>query len=213
VIQAWHIVIVIAMAGRVQRTAGAPGSETFRRVILARPSSKEDDMFYVSPSLFQGRTSRLALLLVSTLTLIVFAADPARAQRTRTPPPADPEDHPAFAEFKGVRLGMTADDSRKKLGSPRDKSAEQDFYVFNDTQAVQVFYDKAGVVSAISIDFMSGASGIPSAKEVLGAEAETRADGSVYRMMRYPKAGYWVSYSRTAGNSPTITITMQKIEH
>ena len=169
-------------------------------------------MFCVSPRLFQGGTNRLTMLFVGALTFIVLAANPARAQRTRTPP-AEPENQPAFAEFKGVRLGMTADEARKKLGSPRVKDADQDLYVFNDTQSVQVFYDKAGAVSAISVDFMSGASSIPSAKEVLGTEAETRADGSVYRMLRYPKAGYWVSYSRTAGSSPTTTITMQKIEH
>ena len=170
-------------------------------------------MFCTSPRLFQGRTSRLTWLLVGTLTFVVLAGGTSRAQRTRTPPPGEPEDQPAFVEFKGVRIGMTADEARKKLGSPRDKGVEQDFYVFSDTQAVQVFYDKAGAVLAISIDFMSGASGIPSAKDVLGTEAETRADGSMYRMLRYPKAGYWVSYSRTAGNSPTTTITMQKIEH
>jgi hypothetical protein len=171
-------------------------------------------MFCVSPGLFQGRTSRLTLLFVGTLTFIVLAAGTSRAQRARTPPPpAEAEDQPAFVEFKGVRLGMTADEARKKLGSPRDKSAEQDFYVFNDTQAVQVFYDKAGGVSAISIDFMSGANGVPPAKAVLGMEADMKADGSAYKMLRYPKAGYWVSYSRTAGNSPTTTITMQKIEH
>jgi hypothetical protein len=67
-------------------------------------------------------------------------------------------------------------------------------------------------VSAISIDFMSGASAVPTAKEVLGTEPEAKADGSVYKMLRYPKAGYWVSYSRTAGSSPTTTITMQKID-
>ena len=106
---------------------------------------------------------------------------------------------------------MSADEARKKLGNPRDKSDEQDFYVFNDTQAVQVFYDKAGMVTAVSIDYMSGASSIPSAKEVLGTEADKKPDGSVYKMLRYPKAGYWVSYSRTAGGSPTTTITMQKI--
>ena len=169
-------------------------------------------MFCIPPRLFQGQTSRLTLLLVGTLTLVVFAADPARAQRTRTSPD-EPEGRPAFSDFKGVRIGMTADEARKKLGSPRDKSAEQDFYVFNDTQAVQVFYDKAGLVTAISIDFMEGASGIPSAKDVLGSEADTKTDGSVYKMLRYPKAGYWVSYSRTAGSSPTTTITMQKIDH
>jgi len=169
-------------------------------------------MFCVSPRLFPGRTNRLAWFLVGTLTFIALGADISRAQRTRTAA-AEPEDQPAFVEFKGVRIGMTADEARKKLGNPRDKSVEQDLYIFNDTQAVQVFYDKAGTVSAISIDFMAGASGIPSAKAVLGTEAETRTDGSAYKMLRYPKAGYWVSYSRTAGSSPTTTITMQKIEH
>ena len=108
---------------------------------------------------------------------------------------------------------MTADEARKKLGNPRVKDADQDLYVFNETQAVQVFYDKAAMVVAISIDFYDGASSIPSAKEVLGTEADTRTDGSVYKMMRYPKAGYWVSYSRTAGKASTTTITIQKIEH
>ena len=167
-------------------------------------------MLCVSPSLFPGRIHRLSLSLIGALALVVLAAHTSPAQRTR-PSPADPDNQPAFSDFKGVRIGMTADEARKKLGNPRDKSAEQDFYIFNDTQAVQVFYDKAGAVMAISIDFMDGASGVPLAKDVLGTEAETKPDGSSYKMLRYPKAGYWVSYSRTAGSSPTTTITMQKI--
>jgi len=119
-----------------------------------------------------------------------------------------------FSDFKGVRIGMPTEEARKKLGSPRDKGDEQDFYVFNDTQAVQVFYDKASkTVMAISIDFMEGASQIPAAKDIVGSEPDVKADGSAYKMVRYPKAGYWVSYSRTAGSTPTITITMQKIDH
>jgi hypothetical protein len=167
-------------------------------------------MFCVSPRPFQGRISGLALLVAGTLTLIVLAPVTSRAQRNRAAVD-EPENRPAFSEFKGVRIGMTAEESRKKLGNPRDKSAEQDFYIFNDTQAVQVFYDKAGTVSAISIDFMSGASPIPSPKEVLGTDPEAKADGSLYKLTRYPKAGYWVSYSRTAGAESTTTITMQKI--
>jgi hypothetical protein len=166
-------------------------------------------MSCVSPRLFQGRIR--SLTFIATLAVILIAADASRAQRTRTSPD-EPDNQPAFSDFKGVRIGMTADAARKKLGTPRDKSAEQDFYVFNDTQAVQIFYDKAGAVTAISIDFMSGANAIPTAREVLGTEAEAKTDGSVYKILRYPKAGYWVSYSRTAGNSPTTTITMQKIE-
>jgi hypothetical protein len=169
-------------------------------------------MFLVSPRLLQSRLSKLSILVVGTLTLIALAPDTSRAQRTRTALD-EPENRPAFSDFRGVRIGMTADEARKKLGSPRDKSAEQDLYVYNDTQAVQVFYDKASAVTAISIDYMNGASGIPSAKDVLGTDTEAKPDGSMYKMMRYPKAGYWVSYSRTAGNEPTTTITMQKIEH
>ena len=104
-------------------------------------------MSCVSPRLFQGRTSTLTLLLVATLAFILLAADDSRAQRRTSP--NEPDNQPTFSEFKGVRIGMTADATRKKLGSPRDKSAEQDFYVFNDTQAVQIFYDKAGAVTAI----------------------------------------------------------------
>jgi hypothetical protein len=122
-------------------------------------------------------------------------------------------DDPVFSEFKGVRIGMLTEDARKKLGSPKDKSDEQDFYLFNDNQAVQVYYDKATKkVTAISIDFMNGASPIPTARDVIGSEIDAKSDGSGYKMVRYPKAGYWVSYSRTGGKEPTITITMQKIE-
>jgi hypothetical protein len=122
-------------------------------------------------------------------------------------------DEPVFSEFKGVRIGMLTEDARKKLGSPKDKSDEQDFYLFNDNQAVQVYYDKATKkVTAISIDFMNGASPIPTARDVIGSEIDAKSDGSGYKMVRYPKAGYWVSYSRTGGKEPTITITMQKIE-
>ena len=113
-------------------------------------------------------------------------------------------------QFRGLKIGMATDEARKKLGSPREKSPEQDFYLFNDNEAVQIYYEK-GAVSAISIDYMTGSNGVPTAKAVLGAEAEAKADGSIHKVVRYPKAGYWVSYSRTAGNEPTITITMQKI--
>ncbi|MDX6577369.1 MAG: hypothetical protein QOE96_3322 [Blastocatellia bacterium] len=169
-------------------------------------------MLCVSPRLFRGRTRRSTFVFACMLSFIVLTANASLAQRTRTAAD-DPENQPTFSEFKGVRIGMTADATRKKLGNPRDKSAEMDLYVFNDTQAVQVYYDKAGAVTAISIDFMSGANTIPSAKEVLGAEAEAKTDGSIYKLLRYPKAGYWVSYSRTAGTSPTTTITMQRIDH
>ncbi len=169
-------------------------------------------MFRVNPKLFSNCRVRL-VFLGCIAALALFTATPAQAQRSKgsltTNTPADGQ--PTFHEFRGVHIGMAADEARKKLGSPRDKSEEQDLYVFNDNEAVQVYYDKTGAVSAISVDFMSGATGVPSSKEVFGAEAEAKADGSIFKRVDYPKAGYWVSYSRTAGNDPTITITIQKM--
>src|SRR5260221_11157324 len=159
---------------------GATGPGPSARAVLPRQRSKEDRMFCISPGLFQSRSRNLILLLVGTLTIVALAANTSRAQRTRTSPD-EPENQPAFSDFKGVRIGMAADAARKKLGSPRDKSAEQDFYVFNDTQAVEIFYDKTGAVSAISIDFMSGASGVATAKQVLGTEADAKAARSGYK--------------------------------
>lgn len=168
-------------------------------------------MLRVSPQFSSGRTIRLTVFVASTLVCVVLGSVTLGAQKPKAALD-EPDNQPTFADFKGVRIGMPADEARKKLGNPRDKSAEQDFYMFGDNQAVQIFYDKAGTVNAISIDFMSGANGIPACKDVLGSEAEKKADGSVYRLVRYPKAGYWVSYSRTAGNDATVTITMQKIQ-
>ena len=168
-------------------------------------------MSFVFPNLFSTRIKQLAPFVVGTMVLLAMPAT-LGAQRVRNTNAGD-DNAPTFTEFKGVHIGMPAEDARKKLGTPRDKSDEQDFYIFNDTQAIQIYYDKDKLVSAISIDYMEGASGVPSCKEVLGTEAERKDDGSVYKMMRYPKAGYWVSYSRTAGNAPTVTITIQKIVH
>jgi len=165
------------------------------------------------PQLCHWKLDRLVVLSVCGLLLLMLAPAVSRAQKPRAAAASadDDEQQPSFGDFKGVRLGMTADDARKKLGTPQDKGVEQDFYVFNGNQAVQVYYDKSGLVTAISIDFMSGATGIPTPKEVLGVNAEPKPDGSIYKMIRYRKAGYWVSYNKGAGDSPTVTITMQKI--
>jgi hypothetical protein len=124
--------------------------------------------------------------------------------------PAD--DEPTFREYRGVQIGWLADDVRKKLGSPADKSEEQDFYVFSDKETAQILYDKAThKVTAISVDFLTGASGVITPQQVFGADIEAKPDGSKYKLVRYPKVGYWISYSRTAGDTPIITVTIQKI--
>lgn len=151
-----------------------------------------------------------ALLVVITL---ASAAGVLSAQTTRPRPNAGPDEEPVFHEYRGVKIGWLADEVRKKLGSPANKGDEQDFYVFNESkETAQVLYDKAtGKVTAISVDFTNGAREVITPQQVFGADFDAKADGSKYKLVRYPKAGYWVSYSRTAGDSPIITVTIQQI--
>jgi hypothetical protein len=155
------------------------------------------------------RSSKFWLLNRALLVVIVLAcAGVVSAQRAR---PTAAEEDPVFHDYRGVQIGWLADEVRKKLGSPANKGDEQDFYVFNEKEMAQILYDKAtGKVTAISVDFMNGAREIITPQQVFGADLDAKPDGSKYRLVRYPKAGYWVSYNRTAGDTPIITVTIQK---
>jgi hypothetical protein len=118
---------------------------------------------------------------------------------------------PVFTNYKGITIGMSADEVRQKLDHLKDKGVKQDFFVFSNNESAQVFYDKKGMVQAISIDYMGNESNPPTAMAVLGEDPTAKANGAVYKLIRYPAAHYWVSYSRTAGDSPLVTVTMQKM--
>ena len=118
--------------------------------------------------------------------------------------------NPVFKDYRGVKIGMTAAEVRAKLEDVK-KGDRQDYLVFSERESAQIFYDDQGKVTAISIDYFGDNSNAPSSDSVLGAALKAKADGSMYQLNRYPEAGYWVSYNRTAGEKPIITITMQKM--
>lgn len=119
---------------------------------------------------------------------------------------------PVFTDYKGIRIGMSADEVRAQLGEPKEKGKVQDFFVFSDVESAQVYYDGQGKVMAISVNYLGGSSNAPRPLAVLGEEIQAKEDGSMYELKRYPSAGYWVAYSRTAGDNPLVTITMQKMQ-
>ena len=147
------------------------------------------------------------LVVLGAALSFLMTASVTKAQRKATE-----DDSSVLHDYRGIQLGMLSDEVRKKLGDPKDKSDEQDFFVFNDTETAQVVYDKTHKVITISADFLTQGTGIPTAKQVFGAEVEAKADGSVYKLVRFPKAGYWLSYNRTSGTSPLTTVTLQKIQ-
>ena len=134
------------------------------------------------------------------------------AQRvTILPTPTPAQTTTAFKAYRGVSLGMSAAVAREKLGAPKEKADTGDYYLFSETETAQILYDTDHTVKAISITFLGNLGSAPSSKDVVGTDVKAEADGSINKLARYPKAGYWVSYIRTGGDDPMIVITLQKM--
>ncbi len=116
---------------------------------------------------------------------------------------------PLYSEYRGVRIGMSTTEVRTKLGAPQQPGDDMDFYVFSEKEMAQIAYDAAHAVKTISVDYIGGV-GAPDYKSVVGPDVEVRADGSLYKQMHYDNFGIWVFYNRSASDTPTVTVTIQK---
>jgi outer membrane protein assembly factor BamE (lipoprotein component of BamABCDE complex) len=153
----------------------------------------------------RGAWLALSMCLFTSL-LVALDIRQAHAQTD-----ANKADKPLYHDYKGVELGMTQDEVRKKLGNPKDKEETQDFYLFSEKETAQIFYQTKKVI-AVTVSYMGDKTGAPEAKAVFGSPVEPTADGRVYKLVRYKDAGYWVSYSRINGDEPMVTVTMQKLQ-
>lgn len=145
-----------------------------------------------------GKT-KWALLLAIPFALMLSSAVLAQAVQK-----------PVFAGYKGVMIGTAMGDARTKLGTPKDKSDSEDYYVYPDNETVQVLYGPDKTVRVLSINYIGKAA--PSPKEVLGMDVESKPDGGIMKMVKYPKSGFWISYLKTGGSDPMTVITVQKMQ-
>lgn len=116
---------------------------------------------------------------------------------------------PLYGDYKGVRIGMPAAEVRAKLGTPTMKADDQDYYIVSQSETVQIAYDAQYKATAISVDYIDGV-GAPDYRTVVGPDIERAADGSMHKRIDYESLGFWVSFHRTAGTVPTVTVTIQK---
>ncbi len=122
-----------------------------------------------------------------------------------------PDDAPPFSSYKGVSIGSSLEDARVKLGNPKEKSDGQDSYEISGSESAQIYYDTSKKITAIMLTFSGKLDNAPTPKAVFGSDAEVKPDGGIFRMERYPKAGFWISYNKTGGDDPMIIIAIQKI--
>ena len=120
---------------------------------------------------------------------------------------------PVLQNYKDVKIGATDDEVRDRLGKKATIDDKDGFFYQFDDEMAQIRLDKDKKVRLISITYTSNNKNTPKFEDVFGTgvKAEPGADGMIYKLVRYPEAGYWVAYSRTAGDKPTVTVTMQKM--
>lgn len=141
--------------------------------------------------------------------LLLFLGIVAKGQSATQPTTAKAHaqvQQPLYKEYRGVRLGMTAAETRAKLGEPALKSDEQDFYVLSANETVQIAYIAQKVVT-ISTDYLGGV-GAPDYKSVVGEGLLEKPDGSLFRMVMYNSERFWVTYNKSASAVPLVTITI-----
>lgn len=161
----------------------------------------------------------LALLTLAAVALLSSVAGAQTVTRKAPPPqvaqpvlPAAQLPEPVYREYRGVQIGMSKEQVRQKLGTPGDVSDRQDFFNITGVESAQVFYDATAHVMAVSVNYLGESSGAPAPDKIFGMPVAPAADGTIYKLVRYERAGYFVVYSRTGGDAPPlVTVTMQKL--
>jgi len=133
------------------------------------------------------------------------AGDPTTKKRAITAP------QPVASVYKEIKIGTSADEIRKLLGKAKIDDKDGFFYDM-DSEAVQIRLDENEKVRIIAVTFTNNSPQMPKYADLFGAApAAPNPDGSIYKLVRYPDVGYWIAYSKTAGEKPSVTVTMQKL--
>ena len=164
--------------------------------------------------------SRILAIFLSVLCVAVTAAAQAanksatiQAVNVKTEAPAKRAGSgAAFAEYRKVVIGTEASAIKEMWGDPKIEDADGFLYELSESEMAQIVIGPDKKVKAISITYADG-KGAPAFGEVFGdgVKPEKKENGTVYRMVRYPEAGYWVSYYAGSGDKPSVTVTIQKL--
>ena len=160
----------------------------------------------------RSKTNILVRFALFVSVILCLAVISGFAQNAVTKKISAKADLPVWQGYKGVTIGMTADEVRAKLGAPKSEDAAELFYLFSENETAQILLDTGKRVRAISVMFGADYLNAPKFENVFGkpVNTELKPDGSIFKMERYPDARYWVSYSRMAGDKAMVVVMIQK---
>ncbi len=163
---------------------------------------------------YHDRILKIPTFIRFTLILAFVVMTAALAHAQGNPPAATPSG-PLVTDLNGIKIGMTKDEVREKLGRP--SSSDDTGMVFNlsKIETAQIGLNPKGNVRTIALIFTDEDANAPKFSDIFGPDVpmETKENGSVYKLVRYRSAGFWIAYSRTMiDKKPMTTITMRKLE-
>lgn len=154
---------------------------------------------------------KVKLVFTALIVLVCVSFTPGDYANLASAAIPQPTPGKGLTEYRGVSIGMATDAVRGKLGNPKDKSDAMDLYMYGDTESAQFYYDASKSVTAIMITYSGDLKNAPLPKYVLGEDAEARPDGGIFKLVRFPKAGFWISYNRTVPPDSIVNIAFQKM--
>jgi hypothetical protein len=107
------------------------------------------------------------MLMIALAGLFLSGYGQAQKPRAVTLAATPAVQQPLFTEYKGVKLGMSAQEVRAKLGNPVLKDDAMDYFIFADGVTAQFVYDTTHAVRTISVDY-AGGTGAPEYRAVVG---------------------------------------------
>ena len=120
---------------------------------------------------------------------------------------------PVWQEYKGIKIGLTADEVRAKLGKAQSDDKDGFLYVFPEDESAQILVGADQKVRTISVMYGSECLKAPKFEDIFGTAVhpEPQTGGAINKLIKYTEAGYWVSYNRLAGDKPSVMVIMQKL--
>ena len=170
-----------------------------------------------------SKLSRRAILALAFCLVCGFAINAAaqtvseqsqatavNVEKTRVATKSTPT--PVMTDFQKVAIGATADSVEDLWGRPKVKDSDGFLYELSNSETAQIRIGPDKKVTLIAVTFADG-KGAPTLTEVFGegATPDSNQNGTVYKMVRYPEAGYLITYYAGSGDKAMTTLTIQKL--
>jgi hypothetical protein len=155
--------------------------------------------------------STFAALALLAATFTAAARQPAQDAAPPTAPANAAANPPAsvkvMRDYRGVKLGMKAEEVRAAMGKAELSQPDKDRFVIKGDDRLTVYYDN-GAVKAIHL-YIVDPKNAPAWADVVGDAEIIEMEGGAKRARRdVPQEGFWVSmYQSKDGAMTTVTIS------